>query len=211
MKRKQVIITAGFVLAFAIILVVLAFRFDLSASLGPVPSSDLARPPRRPAASEVFTPAHGSVADAVRDFFGWRPPPIQPVAFPHKLHLAKGFKCESCHPGAAGGPVAGLPGVKFCMSCHQLYATDSPEVRKLAGYLARGEEVPWQRVYGFSPMAHVRFNHAPHIRAGVPCSACHGDLSQQTVARLAVNLNMGACLDCHRSRKASTDCTTCHF
>lgn len=159
----------------------------------------------------VFTPEHATVAQAIRDFAGWRPLPEQPIQFPHKTHLARGVKCESCHAGAATGPVAGIPNARFCMSCHQLFATEKPEVRKLAAYFSRGEDVPWQRVYGFSPTAHVKFNHAPHIRAGVQCSACHGDLSQQTVAVRAVKLTMGYCLDCHRSRQASTDCTTCHF
>ena len=39
----------------------------------------------------------------------------------------------------------------------------------------RAIEIPWQRVYGFTREAHVRFNHAPHIRASVDCSTCHGD------------------------------------
>ncbi len=161
--------------------------------------------------SSTFTPAHRNLLDAVKDFFGWRPTPVQPVAYTHKVHLANHMQCTDCHLGVDKGPDAAIPGVKFCMTCHQVIATDRPEIKKLAAYQARGEDVPWQRVYGFSPSAHVKFNHAPHIRADVQCASCHGDMKRQTVAERAVNLTMGYCIDCHKGRKASIDCTTCHF
>jgi hypothetical protein len=77
--------------------------------------------------------------------------------------------------------------------------------------MSRGEEIPWARVYDYSPSAHLRFNHAPHIRAGVTCANCHGDVAQQTVAERVVDLTMGYCIDCHQERQASVDCLTCHF
>jgi len=133
------------------------------------------------------------------------------MAFTHKVHVAKGIECVGCHQGVEQGPDAGLPSVKLCMTCHLAIATDRPEIKKVAAYLQRGEEIPWWRVYGFYPSAHVRFNHAPHIRAGVQCAACHGDMAQQTVAIRAVDLDMGYCLNCHRQKKASVDCITCHL
>jgi Cytochrome c7 and related cytochrome c/Class III cytochrome C family len=162
-------------------------------------------------ASPVFTRGHGSLWDAIREFFDYRSAPQQPIAFTHKLHLAKGLECAGCHHGVEQGPDAGLPSVKLCMTCHLAIATDRPEIKKVAAYFERGEEIPWQRVYGYYPSAHVRFNHAPHIRAGVKCAACHGDMTQQTVAIQAVDLDMGYCLGCHRQKRASVDCTTCHF
>ncbi len=161
--------------------------------------------------SPVFTRGHSSVLEAIREFFDYRTPPQQPIAFTHRVHLAKGLECSGCHPGVKQGPDAGLPSVKLCMTCHLAIATDRPEIKKVAAYLARGEEIPWQPVYGYYPSAHVRFNHAPHIRAGVACATCHGDMTQQTVATRAVDLDMGYCLNCHKQKKASVDCTTCHF
>ena len=161
--------------------------------------------------STVFTPAHRTALDAVRDFFGRRRTPVQPIAYTHKVHLAKGMQCINCHTGVDTGPDAELPSVKLCMACHQFIAADHREIRKLAAYFERGEDVPWQRVYDYSPSAHVKFNHAPHIRAGVDCKTCHGDMTRQTVAVRAVDMNMGYCLDCHKQKKASVDCTTCHF
>ena len=93
------------------------------------------------------------------------------------------------------GPDARIPSVNFCMTCHQVIATDKPEIKKLAAYRARGEDIPWQRVYGFEPSAHVKFNHAPHIRAGVDCATCHGDMTKATVAERKVNHTMGFCIE----------------
>ena len=60
-----------------------------------------------------------------------------------------------------------------------------------------------QRVYGFVEEAHVRFNHAPHIRAKVDCANCHGDLTQMTVAQRVVDHTMGFCINCHKQKGAS--------
>jgi len=161
--------------------------------------------------SPVFTPAHRTLLEAFRDFFSRRALPVQPIAYTHKVHLAKGMQCTDCHTGVDQGPDARIPGVSVCMTCHQVIATDKPEIKKLAAYQARGEDIPWQRVYGFYPSAHVKFNHAPHARAGVPCAKCHGDMTRQTVAVRAVEHTMGFCIQCHREKKASTDCVTCHY
>ena len=167
--------------------------------------------PGTPATSSVFTPAHRDFRDAVMDFFNRHREPVQPIAFTHKVHLANGMHCTDCHVGVDKGPDARIPGVSFCMTCHQVIATDKPEIQKLAAYQKRGEDIPWQRVYDYSPSEHVKFNHAPHIRAGVDCATCHGDMRQRTVAVRTVNMTMGFCLNCHQQRKVSVDCTTCHF
>jgi hypothetical protein len=161
--------------------------------------------------SPVFTPAHRTVGDAIREFFAARPKPVQPIAYTHKVHLANGMQCTDCHVGVDQGPDARIPSVNFCMTCHQVIAVDKPEIKKLAAYRARGEDIPWQRVYGFEPSAHVKFNHAPHIRAGVDCAKCHGDMRTQTVAERKVDHTMGFCVDCHKQQNAPVDCLTCHF
>src|SRR5207248_6859085 len=161
--------------------------------------------------SATFTPAHRTALDAMRDFLGRRPAPVQPIAYTHKVHLAAGLQCLNCHTGADSGPDAQLPGVRFCMACHQIIAADRPEIKKLAAYLERGEDIPWQRVYNYTSYAHVKFNHAPHTRAGIDCKSCHGDMTKQTVAVRVIDLNMGYCLDCHKQKNASVDCLTCHY
>ena len=175
------------------------------------PLSSLLTGPAAEDRSLIFTPAHRSAADAVRDFLGIHRVPVQPIAYTHKVHLANGMQCVQCHEGVDTGPDARLPGVKLCMMCHETIDTGNPEIKKLAAYDQRGEEIPWQRVYDYPHEAHVKFNHAPHIRAAVDCKVCHGDMTTQTVAVRRVNLSMGYCLDCHRARKVSVECDTCHF
>jgi hypothetical protein len=171
-----------------------------------------ATPPAPLATSSVFTPAHPTVAEAVRDFFGLRRPVEQPFPFPHNVHVANKLACtDYCHESAAIGPVAGLPSVTICLTCHDSIATDRPAIQRVAEYWTRGVDIPWQRVNRYSPRAHVRFNHAPHVRAGVECATCHGNVAEWTVARPAVDLTMGFCVDCHRAKDASNDCMTCHY
>jgi hypothetical protein len=159
----------------------------------------------------VFTLAHRSTVDAARHFFEIHPKATQPIPFPHKTHIAKKAVCTDCHESVEKGPIAGIPSVKTCMICHSQIATDRPLIKEVTSYADKGIEIPWQRVYGFPHEAHVRFQHAPHIRAKVDCAVCHGDVANQTVAVRAVDLNMGFCVDCHRKNNASNDCLTCHY
>ena len=135
----------------------------------------------------------------------------QPIAYSHKQHLALGLDCLDCHSTADTGSAASIPSVRKCMLCHQRIAADKPEVRKMAAYLQRDREIPWQRVYAFRREALVRFQHAPHSRAGIECARCHGDMRLVDTAQRSVKHNMGTCLSCHRQYKASEDCAACHY
>jgi cytochrome c7-like protein len=169
-------------------------------------------PPIYSAPGGVFTPAHKSFGDAVRDFFGMRPIAVQPIEFPHNTHVEKKVKCtEYCHESVTKGPIAGLPSVKTCMICHDAIATDKPRIQQIAKLSEEGRDLDWQRVYGYTQQAHVRFNHAPHIRANVDCATCHGNVAQQTVAQRSIDLSMGFCVNCHRQSNAPNDCLTCHY
>ena len=160
----------------------------------------------------IFTPAHATVGAAVNDFLNIRPSARQPFPFPHNTHVAQKITCtDYCHEGAMKGPIAGLPSVKTCMICHESIATDRPLVKTVADYHKRGIDIDWQRVYGYAPEAHVRFNHAPHLRAKVDCTTCHGPIAQQAVAERNVDLQMGFCVDCHKRKQAPNECITCHF
>jgi hypothetical protein len=135
----------------------------------------------------------------------------QPIAYSHKIHIEHGLQCLDCHSGADTGARATIPSVSKCMLCHAKIATDNPEVKKVAEFAAARREIPWERVYGFDPGALVKFQHAPHIRAGVQCARCHGDMTQAATAQPLVKHSMGTCLTCHRQNHASEDCTTCHY
>lgn len=135
----------------------------------------------------------------------------QPVDFPHNRHAALGLGCLDCHSTADTRAAAGMPSLRKCMLCHEKLATDRPGVKKVIDFAAKRREIPWKRVYGFSPDALVKFRHAPHVRANIDCTTCHGDMTKVTVAELVVRHNMGTCVTCHRQRRASDDCATCHF
>jgi len=134
----------------------------------------------------------------------------QPVEYSHKKHLALGLDCLDCHSGADIRAQAGIPSVAKCMLCHQKMTTDKPEVKKVIAYAAQKHEIPWERVYGFSSGALVRFQHAPHYQAHSGCATCHGDMTQATVAQRQVRHTMGTCLNCHRQKNAPEDCAACH-
>ncbi len=164
--------------------------------------------------SATFTTAHASFGDAAKHFLSIKPKPQQPIDFPHKIHQINeiGIECNQCHTGVDRGARAGIPSISFCMTCHEdIGDANDARIQSLRDHAKRGEEMPWQRVYGFVEESHVRFNHAPHIRAGVDCAMCHGDLTSMTVAERVVDHTMGFCINCHKQKGASNDCLTCHY
>jgi hypothetical protein len=162
--------------------------------------------------ADVFTTAHPSLTAAVNDFLGRRPTPVQPIDFPHNVHVAKNIACTRyCHTTVTTGPVAGLPSVRTCMLCHNSIARDRPRIQQITEMRKKGIDLAWQRVFGYPEESHVKFNHAPHIRAKVECVTCHGNIAEQTVAQRNVELTMGFCVNCHKERKASVDCLACHY
>jgi hypothetical protein len=141
----------------------------------------------------------------------WAAPSEQPIAYSHKQHIALGLQCLDCHSAADTRAAATIPSVRKCMLCHAKVASGKPEIQKLAAFSKSKREIPWRRVYGFPPESLVKFQHAPHVRAGIDCGTCHGDMTKATTAELLVKHTMGTCLSCHRQNKASEDCAACHY
>ena len=143
-------------------------------------------------------------------------PPEQPIQFNHSLHVGFGVQCLYCHPGAWKGTSAGIPTQTKCWGCHQQFPIKGEDQQKLADAVANNEPIQWIPVFIMPDF--VFFNHRPHIAAGLNCETCHGEISRQTIAEPQPRLNMGWCLDCHRSKAAGndelftklTDCGTCH-
>ena len=197
---------------------VLACLLALGGSLacgtgGRIEEGGASRPPPLPGQSEgVFTTANPSLGVAFRDFLGRRPEPVQPLEFPHNIHVGRQIACtEYCHEAVTMGPRAGLPSVKTCMICHNTIATERPRIKRLTALREQGQDLAWERVFDYPEESHVRFNHAPHVNAEIACSTCHGDIASQSVARRNVTLSMGFCVNCHNERQASVDCLTCHY
>jgi hypothetical protein len=94
------------------------------------------------------------------------------------------------------------------MECHANAATDRPEIQKLTGFWENNEPIVWQRVHQLP--WHVGFTHKRHVKAGVACETCHGDVAVESRIRQIRSLKMGWCVGCHRANGADTDCWVCH-
>jgi hypothetical protein len=99
------------------------------------------------------------------------------------------------------------------MGCHRFVQGTSPDFQQqiqiLMGFWADSIAIPWVRVYSVPEF--VQFTHQPHIRAGVTCAECHGDVAAMVQVEKATPLTMGWCVNCHRDRGAPDDCATCHY
>jgi hypothetical protein len=113
-----------------------------------------------------------------------------------------------CHRHAQDSPVASVPTVSLCMSCHRSLKTSTPEIEKLLGYWKQQKPVPWVRLQRIPDF--VYFTHEMHLKGGVNCVDCHGQVDRVRHTPRAPSYEMGWCLACHRERRASQDCWTCH-
>ena len=148
--------------------------------------------------------------------------PAQPIKFSHKVHAGDAsIGCTSCHVYAERGPVAGIPSMARCQGCHKFVKEDlekpqiNAELKPLLEILRSQKPIEWVRVHRVPD--HVFFTHARHVRAGVRCQECHGEVQQMEVVRQVAPLTMGWCLECHQrkqrevpGRERLTECVTCH-
>jgi hypothetical protein len=134
----------------------------------------------------------------------------QPIAFSHRHHVTEvGLDCQLCHVYARRSPVAGIPSVETCVGCHAQVLSERPEIQKLLAFWENKEPIPWVRVHDLPDYA--RFSHKRHIRGGLACAECHGDVAQMEIALQVESLSMGWCVTCHKEREVSIDCLTCHY
>ena len=137
-------------------------------------------------------------------------PAAQPIAFSHSHHVTEiGIDCQFCHAYARRGPVAGIPSVQRCAGCHSVVLSEEPEILRVLEYWENEEPIPWVRVHDLPD--HVRFTHKAHVRAGVGCETCHGDVAGMEAAVQVESLSMGWCVSCHEDRGATRDCLACHY
>jgi hypothetical protein len=127
--------------------------------------------------------------------FRWnvqRKAPDQPIAFSHEIHVGKlNLECLFCHDMADKSTFAGIPSVKKCMDCHVAVRTDRPEIQKLTKYWNDKEPIPWNRVHRIRIRNHDYFSHKRHVKAGVKCEQCHGQLAAMAQVRAVSSLKMG--------------------
>jgi len=136
--------------------------------------------------------------------------PVQPVPFSHKQHAGTlKMPCKYCHTVSRSGETLMIPRASFCMQCHQTIATDNPGVQKLADYAKTDRTIPWVRIYELPSF--VSFSHKVHLQHGATCEECHGQVAQRTRLYKESDISMATCVNCHREKQASIDCSTCHM
>lgn len=156
----------------------------------------------RAAAWWMWTP--GDTVDNV----GYKP--TQPIPFSHKNHAGdRQIPCQYCHSSARRSSAAGIPPLNTCMGCHKLVGTDLDPIKDLTQHYQQNKPMEWVKVHDLPDF--VRFTHKPHVAAGLECQACHGQVQTMDVVEQVAPLQMGWCISCHREKKASTECATCHY
>lgn len=121
----------------------------------------------------------------------------QPVPFSHKHHVAGiGIDCRYCHTSVEDSSFAGIPPTKTCMNCHSQVWADSPMLEPVRRSLRDDKSIEWTRVNDLPDF--VYFDHSIHVRRGVGCVTCHGQVDDMPITWRARTLHMEWCLECHR-------------
>lgn len=195
---------------------------DASNQIPGIPQSSL---PDYPAAGKdagVYNEGQAAFWDLpLIDFFKFFGPeqraqgyrPEQPINFSHIVHVQQNkMECQYCHWSVGKASYAALPDVESCMGCHKLVKgrdeQSQAEIKKLEEYYSKGEPIPWVKVHVMPN--HYKFNHKRHVKAGVSCHECHGQVGEMPVVERVSSMKMGWCVSCHREQGTSIDCTTCH-
>ncbi len=139
---------------------------------------------------------------------------VQPIAYNHQVHVeGVGLACVDCHTRVETSARATLPTIEICQNCHAGEpVSESPEeARLIETYLSPNVPIEWQRVYRVPD--HVYFSHRRHVVGGeIECVECHGNIAEMTspISVPAVRPTMETCTGCHRERKVTNDCLSCH-
>jgi hypothetical protein len=121
----------------------------------------------------------------------------QPIQFDHRHHVRDdGIDCRYCHTSVDRSSAAGIPPTELCMGCHSQIWNQSEKLAPVRASYFENRPIPWNRVHDLPDF--VFFNHSVHVRAGVECGACHGDVAAMPLVAKVHSFSMGFCLDCHR-------------
>jgi len=93
------------------------------------------------------------------------------------------------------------------MNCHRAVKKDSPQIQRLQALGNDAAPFPTSQVYVVEDF--VIFSHARHRK--VECRICHGSVMERdAITAPEVPITMKGCVACHKARRVSSDCHTCH-
>ena len=185
-------------------------------------------PPASPQGGGSFLLPPGSVDDDPGPSRAIFPPQQLTIRFNHKLHLAQGATCKTCHAGAVTSTSVQdhlIPKGTTCDSCHLSNHTDLTKVAP--GNDALGKcafcHIGYKESDGNAvarlvvPRANMVFNHQKHLARNIQCGQCHGAVDQVEMATRDQLPRMRGCFTCHQMPDAASrgdaksECTTCHI
>jgi len=130
--------------------------------------------------------------------------PEQPGSgFNHQIHAGKlGLDCRYCHTHVEESTHSNVPAVNTCYGCHSeaklsTEVVPDEKVEFIREAYANDASIPWTKVHILPD--YVNFPHHVHVKAGVSCYSCHGQIAGMPVVYQAEPLSMSWCLDCHRN------------
>jgi hypothetical protein len=121
----------------------------------------------------------------------------QPVPFSHKHHANElGIDCRYCHTSVETSSFAGLPPTSTCMTCHSQIWTNSEMLEPVRASFQTDKSLEWARVNALPDFAY--FNHSIHVKKGIGCTTCHGQVGEMPITWKEHTLYMRWCIDCHK-------------
>jgi hypothetical protein len=122
----------------------------------------------------------------------------QPIQFSHAHHVGgMGIDCRYCHTSVEESSFANIPPTKTCMNCHSQIWNNAPILEPVRASFRDNTPLTWTRVHDLPDF--VYFNHSIHVKKGVGCATCHGQIDQMPLVYQSATLMMNWCLDCHRT------------
>ncbi|MAT28657.1 MAG: cytochrome c family protein [Sandaracinus sp.] len=151
------------------------------------------------------------------------PPQRIAIRMDHAHPAHRRLRCERCHAGASESEAARdrlIPREAACAPCH-----DDALDRERAGaetcgtcHLGEPTAAGFRVAASAFPAARLRFSHAKHARAGVPCLDCHAGVQEAGLATRQHLPTMRSCFRCHggdgvgaHAEGADEACSTCHL
>ena len=121
----------------------------------------------------------------------------QPVQFSHKHHtMDDGIDCRYCHTSVETSSFAGIPPTETCMTCHSQIWTNAAMLEPVRASYATGQSIEWARVNALPDF--VYFNHSIHVKKGIGCTTCHGQVGEMPITWKENTLYMRWCINCHK-------------